>query len=89
MKFQCKTIPSGIKNKIADRFVMRTLVNVRYPDKEKLANKLGISVHRLSKILDGNRGTTSEFLDMTIVMDVPYELFRFFWGPNAREVKSA
>lgn len=35
MKFKCKTIPSGIKNKIADRFVMRTLVNVRYPDKEK------------------------------------------------------
>lgn len=89
MKFKCKTIPSGIKNKIADQFVMRTLVNVRYPDKEKLANKLGISVHRLSKILDGNRGTTSELLDMTIVMDVPYELFQFFWGPNAREVKSA
>lgn len=89
MKHTYKTIPCGVRNKVSDRFVMRTLVDVVFPEKQDLADKLGISLARLWEILSGRRGTESELLDLAIVMKVPYSLFGYFFGPDAREARSA
>lgn len=86
MKYTYKTIPSGVRNKIADRSVMRTLIRQKFSNILSLAKASGIPAPRLVKILNGNRGTISELLDLAIVMEVPYGLYGFFWGTDARKV---